>query len=196
MKKRKLQRSIFIGDFNARVSDADTIINIGNRHKVFRRSKDRIKNSRGKDLIETARNCMYKIVNGKSISDCQGEFTFMNKNGSSVFDVCLTSEKAGSLVRDFKVLGSVYSHHSLILLQFDVQREVKTVHESYKYIKWKPDAASAFSDSLLDTLGEFSDKRLSFESLSKCIFKSAENCNIVQTRVLGMTKISGPRWFN
>jgi len=128
---------------------------------------------------------MYEIINGKSISDCQGEFTFMNKNGSSVIDVCLTSEKAGNLVRDFEVLGSVYSHHCPILLQFDFKREIKTVYESYKYINWKPDEASEFSNSLLDTLGEFSDKKLSFESLSKCIFKSAENCNIVQTKVWG-----------
>jgi hypothetical protein len=74
-------------------------INYNLDHSVYyRNSKDSVINSRGKALIDI-------------INYINGEFTFVNKNGSSSIDLCLINNSFQTDNLDFQVLDYESSCH-------------------------------------------------------------------------------------
>jgi hypothetical protein len=105
------ERCFVIGDLNARVG---TFFTDHQQTGAFeRRSKDEILNQRGKKLIDILRTSNYHVLNGMTKSDSCGEYTFCNRNGSSVIDLCIVSNHLKDET-DLKVLkGRIipFSHH-------------------------------------------------------------------------------------
>jgi len=76
---------LLVGDFNARIGIFDNfrIPDIaGNWWQEPRCSKDSILNARGKCLISCITQNDLIVLNGCTLSDLAGEFTFVNRNGA------------------------------------------------------------------------------------------------------------------
>lgn len=69
----------------------------------IRRSKDKIVNAFGRELLELCISLKIHIVNGRKESDRKGEFTYCSVNGKSVIDYCLCSTDFFNSVQDFEV---------------------------------------------------------------------------------------------
>ena len=107
---------LLCGDFNARTStDLDFITNDDNKYTpIFddysidrellkRFNKDKILDSRGKDLLELCTSHQLRILNGRVLGDVLGHFTCYTPNGASVVDYVIVSEDILSQIFCFKV---------------------------------------------------------------------------------------------
>ena len=93
---------IIAGDFNARVgrkleweNQSMNRFNPAEQNVDFaqlpnRENKDQILNNAGRDLIRTCKESGLCIVNGRTCSDKEGDFTFISENGASTIDLVLT----------------------------------------------------------------------------------------------------------
>jgi len=102
---------LFMGDVNARFGDLDCI-NFNLFPNIARRNaKDLIVNQRGSKIMEICYDFDLVLLNGRGFSDCQGDFTFINKNGQSTIDVALISRDIFDLIEDFKIDTRADSDH-------------------------------------------------------------------------------------
>lgn len=113
-KLRDTKPDIVFGDFNARIACLNT------QSSYLRNSKDsKVQNKRGTYLIN---NTHHVICNGIIKGDNDGNFTFINKRGSSVVDLCLVSSDMFKEKLNLKGIENEHSHHAQILL---MSRKVK-----------------------------------------------------------------------
>jgi hypothetical protein len=68
-----------------------------------RSSEDKSCNAEEKHFIDFCETKNFKILNGRFRSETRGEFTFVNKLGSSVIDYALTAESVVNNILDFKI---------------------------------------------------------------------------------------------
>jgi len=94
---------IVIGDINARISDFQTKHSLSN---INRSSKDAHLNTKGREMIKCLEESNLYVVNGTSLSDPQGEYTFCSKLG----DLCMCTRNL-SIQVDFSVLEKVDTEH-------------------------------------------------------------------------------------
>lgn len=123
---------IIIGDINARIANKQEVdgnlIDDCNRISRVRNSKDTILNSNGKKYLEFCDNNGQIVLNGRSVSDKDGEYSFISSVGSSVIDLCSVSVNCLEYVRDFKVCSYVGSDH--LPIQLDLNINFKVVEEN------------------------------------------------------------------
>ena len=77
---------MIIGDLIARIGEEQTVELSGIRKS--RSSSDKVINAKGLALLNLLQVYNLRIVNGTTKSDQNGEFTFLNRNGQSVIDLC------------------------------------------------------------------------------------------------------------
>ena len=107
---------LLCGDFNARVaSEKDHISDDSNqfipvntdyiidKELLPRKNKDKILDSRGKDLIDLCISNQLRIANGRVLGDMFGNFTCHTPNGSSTVDYMILSESILDQILYFKV---------------------------------------------------------------------------------------------
>lgn len=75
-------------------------------------SKDTVVNEYGRDMLEICRSCNLVIVNGRSKSDKEGNFTRVGSTGRSVVDYVLAGKTTFDRISEFTVDGgAVESDH-------------------------------------------------------------------------------------
>jgi len=161
-----LSPTLIMGDFNARVGNL-------NFNKETRSSKDMIVNSRGAKLLSKLDG--YKICNGVATGDLNGDCTFVNKNGSSVVDLCLYSNESFSNVKSFEVLNSELSHHMPIKVTVG-RTELRSCAYSVQRIKWKNELKLKFLQQLHKHRGNQSVN--SFDQMCSLLYKSANSAGL------------------
>ncbi|XP_015189827.1 PREDICTED: uncharacterized protein LOC107073647, partial [Polistes dominula] len=75
------KRLLIMGDFNARISDKGGTCWMGEEEK--RKSKDRVINAQGYELLKMVAEYSLGILNRSKKNDEKGEWTFVSKIGSS-----------------------------------------------------------------------------------------------------------------
>src|SRR5262249_55728887 len=116
---------LVMGDFNCRIGSYqnDTLVHV----EAERNSFDLVTNTRGKKLIEFLTLNNFCVLNGSSVSDEGGNFTFISHQGCSVVDYAVvTHEFSATFMHDFEVLSSPLSDHMPIqvsLFTQDIQTE-------------------------------------------------------------------------
>lgn len=70
---------MILGDLNARIGEKQ--IGDCNPERMFRSSKDKVTNANGTALLKMLDMYGLAVMNGTTVSDRTGEFTFLNKNG-------------------------------------------------------------------------------------------------------------------
>ena len=110
-----LSPCLAVGDYNARIGqsnieeifDDETSISLAALTQN-RNSRDSVIGTRGKKLLELARELPVFSLNGQTPSDSNGEFSFVSSLGSSVIDLAFTNNKK---LFDLKILNWHSSDH-------------------------------------------------------------------------------------
>jgi hypothetical protein len=141
---------IILGDMNARIGLYQTLdITVNCSQGSTRPSKDKIVNTRGRHLIRYLNQHFLQVINGTTQSDSQGEFTFTNKNGSSVIDLCLASPAISSFL-NLEVINVVESCHFPIKVELGVP-SAKRSHIVNKIV-WNPAEKEHFNTLLCNSI--------------------------------------------
>ncbi len=124
---------LLIGDLNSRIglfqepnNDTEEIVRDTDyasmssdqaRIAPFRDNQDRCTNANGQELISILNACNLLTVNGRTVGDLSGKFTYHGPNGSSAIDMVIISPELREIVRYFWVADPVpFSDHCPIYL--------------------------------------------------------------------------------
>lgn len=120
---------ILLGDFNVRVADLQSIpadlVDGRLGLSVDRKSKDIVINNKGKMFVGMCDECNLIILNGRTPSDPDGEFTFIGGPGNSVNDLCCVSYDLAGLVSDFCVVPQLFSDHMPLHLSLSLNTDFR-----------------------------------------------------------------------
>lgn len=143
------------GDWNARTgnthdedsTDADRYsctsgYDLLNTRLGVRENKDKVLNKYGKQFLKFVRDLDFIILNGRTKSDKDGEFTFVSKNGSSSVDYVIATPKIWNEGMDLRVGDESQSHHFPVEVQLsslNTQEETscEIVGSKIKKFRWK-----------------------------------------------------------
>ena len=105
---RKIDNIIIVGDLNVRIGSLQIQLAenyLGNLNNVCdeRKSKDLVINAKGKQLLDLCENMGLFILNGSTVDDKSGNFTFISSVGNSVNDICAVDQELLFLVDNFIV---------------------------------------------------------------------------------------------
>ena len=106
---------VCFGDFNSRIGEKgilDEELVMGSRLSAGRLSLDGVLNGNGKYFLNLVQMFNLVILNGRSLSDCPGNFTFIKGTGKSTIDLCCVSPNLIGSVVDSEIFdcGSVSEH--------------------------------------------------------------------------------------
>lgn len=76
-----------------------------------RESKDNIVNARGHPLLDIFKDSRHIVLNGRTLSDRVGDFTFITTVGTSVIDLVAVPVGCMNIDDDFKVILHEGSNH-------------------------------------------------------------------------------------
>lgn len=107
-------RTMIIGDFNARTGDKESFISFNN---VKRQSVDSVTNNEGKKILDLCNSYGFAIVNGCTSGDFEGNYTFIGGNGCSVIDYCLVGSDWENKILDFSIMLEDFSDHLPLLIE-------------------------------------------------------------------------------
>lgn len=99
---------MIIGDLNARTGVNEGYISYKN---TVRKSEDVMVNNEGNKVLDLCNSYGLSIVNGCTMSDIDGNYTFIGRQGCSVIDYCLIGIEWENNVTDLKVDLQDYSDH-------------------------------------------------------------------------------------
>ncbi len=92
------------GDFNARIGNKGAEWEWDKEKDEGKsKSKDRTENKEGKKLLELVEEKGWKILNGNTEGDKEGEYTYIGGQGRSVIDYVICNEIADHGIRDMEV---------------------------------------------------------------------------------------------
>jgi len=125
----------------------------GEEEDRTRKSKDKIENRQGVELLETVEKMGLGLLNGNKEGDEQGEWTFAGTLGSSVIDYAICNTEAWDVIEEFKVGERTESDHvplELILqTTAEVEIEQETEKEEEKEIEdWSEEGIAFYKENL------------------------------------------------
>lgn len=173
---------IIMADCNARIGQL-------NNCEVERNSKELQCNKRGKYLIKSI--CNYRILNGTSNNDRDGEFTFISKQGCSVVDLCLVSNDFLNKNIEFQIKHTHLSQHAQIFVTTGKQ-ELQHSHTKIPRIKWEQCKRLKFLQHLHQLKSD--DTHLTPDNLGNLIYTCAKKAGLkTTTEFKGKC---GPAWID
>jgi hypothetical protein len=166
---------VALGDFNARVGDVSQ-----DHVNAVRKTKDMTINARGKALVEFLKTTDFIIMNGCSRSDKNGEFTFVNKNGSSCIDLCLVSKSVFGTA-DFKVLDFEGSCHFATLFSMNVDQRKPSLQKIMK-CSWNDQKAEDFQNALHNHLNYYPNTSITMSHYASCVSSGLTDTNMIRKK--------------
>ena len=169
--------SCIIGDLNARLGTLeDTIKNDSLNWKVAenlehlflypndtslqpRNSKDSNVNSHGQKFVALCRESGLRVINGRTISDANGEITFQNRQGTSLIDISAIHFSAFNLVNDLTIGDfTEYSDHAPVTLTLKAtftipQLQCTCTRRSTTSAAWNPECAQQLYECVCWLIG-------------------------------------------
>jgi hypothetical protein len=159
---------LILGDLNARTgneqdfvsNDRDDRLDVHEDSYVHdvvtckRTSLDLKCNKYGRELTQLCKSCKLRILNGRSLGDIPGQYTYMKDNGKSVIDYGISCENLVSLVSYFFVHPpTVHSPHSLIEMNLKLSTSEREYNKKENVIpivqyKWDTESAELFKKAL------------------------------------------------
>ena len=160
---------LLMGDLNSRTGNLADFEDTEDKHneyivgrKIFpktRKNQDAIVNNMGRQLIEFCQGHDLQILNGRSIGDPFGSFSFYDKKqGASAIDLAIASDPIIKKVKSFTVNNPVdYTSHCKIELRLDnilslpeedeEEKNYTWIELGDKYV-WKDDSETKFQHAL------------------------------------------------
>jgi len=140
---------ILMGDLNSRIK---SLQNEPSSSLHCRVSKDNNLNTRGRLLMKQLEPTNFRIINGCTRGDLNGELTYVCHNGGSVIDLCVINDKLIDTVENFRVLDMNFSKHFPISVKFQLKNRDKTPQnppETIRRILWDPTKFLEFTHHLI-----------------------------------------------
>jgi hypothetical protein len=197
------QKLVIIGDFNSRIGKEKTAIdleeiNLKVNFTNDRKSKDSVLNARGRKLLDMCENFSLFILNGRSISDKEGEFTFVNSQGASVIDLALVSVNMLSIVNDFEVISEPGTDHMPISIDLNLfeNRDTSTC-TLLPRLRWSEQDNLNYCENIVKELRNLNELESNQECINNIIsaIKSAANHKNV-TRISGGKVLFKQPWYD
>ena len=115
------------------------MISVTPLHLYNRTSKDVVLNKRGKEFLDFLASTNLTVLNGCTIGDIFGEFTYVNYNGKSVVDYTAISHNLKKLVNSFKVLDlTKYSDHKPTMCKLKVHGNFMPSEQILRDLEYAP----------------------------------------------------------
>jgi len=144
------------GDFNARIGERGSggrVSEVGMEEE--RKSKDKVVNKEGKQLLELIEDRGWIILNGNKEGDEEGEWTFEGKGqrvANSVIDLGVVNWAAWEKVDRFEVGVRIESDHQPVMVRIGEVRETeggtKAEESEIKYQDWSEEGENEYRKRL------------------------------------------------
>ena len=113
-----------------------------------RKSRDEVIDSKGRKLLKLFDDIGGVIVNGRIMSDSEGENTFCGVMGSSMIDYCVCSLEVLELLRHFQISHKPFSDHFPLIFHFSSENDDVKDMSLLPKIPWLPNKETAYKDAL------------------------------------------------
>ncbi|UYV68446.1 hypothetical protein LAZ67_5004342 [Cordylochernes scorpioides] len=148
---------VLYGDLNVRTDDLGDFYNFLDTPTLLsasRASSDPVSSSLSETLVDFFDDNSLTILNGRSTSDRNGNFTFISSQGSSVIDLAVVSSALPENIVDLSVECMPYSDHLPLVLKLKGLDNMKS-KDSTKFCpgtkySWVADKAISFKGNLRD----------------------------------------------
>lgn len=142
-----------VGDLNARIADFQVIdshflINSPCISSI-RVSQDKVMNDEGRRLKELIENIGGVILNGRTINDTEGSYTYLSNRGNSVIDYCICSVNFLKNINHFAIKSKPFSDHLPLCLEFKSSNVCAPAELSSSKLYWNISYAQKYSDNLI-----------------------------------------------
>jgi len=176
---------LVVGDLNARIGalqattqSADTSCDFS---RVIRKAKDTVLDDKGIKLVEMCETLNLLILNGRTMSDAEGEFTFYRGQSCSTIDYCIVGGTWQTLVRDVTIKESIYSDHLPVVVDIELSASTKSNEVQHKLLpklRWcerlAPIYATKLDTCLANNMPVINMQENLIEKLLECIKDSAQ----------------------
>lgn len=136
------------------------------RWELKRKSKDRIINERGRNLLDLVGEIGGYLLNGTTKEDAEGEFTYyIGSIGSSVIDYIIVNKKVYNVLNNFRVEKRMDSDHLPVMLEMNKIKERTEEGEERRLeegteerqvmrISWSKDAKELYKERTSEEINE------------------------------------------
>lgn len=193
-------KKIIIGDHNIRIGEEqqlpEELLHEFPVCRNRRKSSDKTTNLFGRRYTDFCNNNGLVILNGRTTGDEEGRFTFTNKNGSSVNDICSASLDMLGCVQKFEVDNQLWSDHFPITLRLgaeDVSQDKAERLNLLPKLLWKNERKLNYQKTLNNNLISLQREtsHLSLTDFTSLILKSYPNTMTRRNRIQFKNK-----WFD
>ena len=180
------------GDFNSRLEklgDLNPDLAAYTSFAEVRTSMDEAKvQTEGLKLVEVMDNLGFTILNGRSDSDKNGEFTFVGQGGTSLIDQFWVNTAALFSTIDLKVLNMGMSDHLPVRVTLNVYTNFREPagYVGFTCMKWKEGIEEDFRNKLAQTeLTNSEDTMLDYELLQDSLKLVARELDLIKEVHIG-----------
>ena len=120
-------------------------------------NKDKVLDLQGKRLIQLCKTTNVLICNGRLNQDKNGNYTYINVNGESVVDYCLSNPDDFKYFLHFEVCPPTdLSDHCALNICLQTNRSTTESHDktptNERYLAWDETMADTYRSQLLDSI--------------------------------------------
>lgn len=172
---------IIIGDMNVRLGDEQQSLNgLQDIHfhagLLVRNSMDKTLNTNGKKYLDFCNSYGLVILNGRTVGDSEGNYTFLSTNGSSVNDVCAVSIDMLQYVEMFEVGKQIWSDHLPVRVKLQLNSTYRLMEKLnlLPKLNWNSRNLDRYKRALNEHLGLLQDQNehIRLADLNNLIIKS------------------------
>jgi len=177
------EKLIIGGDFNARIAERGSIAWYEEEEEEKRKSRDKVINKQGRDLLEKVEELGLGILNGNKRGDEEGELTFVGKLGTSVIDYAICNAETWEEIENMKIADRTESDHRPIELTLEVTMELgegkgKEKEKEIEIEDWTDEGYSKYKDMLKERKEDAAGAREEWEELTREMRKAIQRKKI------------------
>lgn len=176
-----------VGDLNARIGDQqvldENLITDLPQIKKVRCSKDLKINTEGKKLFDLVEDIGGIILNGRTSSDKNGDFTFIGGRGNSVIDYIICSHSFLSFVENFSIGSKPYSDHMPLNLTIKISSQYSTsTKNALEKLRWNQKNIVKYRKNLSNIASNVqSENQISVDNLIISVTDKIKQANVSNT---------------
>ena len=180
-----------LGDLNACIGEAQILHK--NEYNT-RCSKDKTINWQGKCLLEAMENIGGIVLNGISVGDVQGNYSFCGVMGNSVIDYCVVSYSFLQIINNFFVASKPYSDHMPLIAEIQIPNNLHQVSSKLivPRLFWNEKNSKQYKQNLINSKSFV--QNMSVEKMVDTIVENIKSSNVKSSRKSHF--VPKQKWFD